>query len=109
MEIPECHDGGLMIVSEKYIKDHMIRLDAFQQKFIGEVDLSGAIVRVIDSNTIETLEQDPIKGYCKDCKWWKDKDGVYRRGIGTESKCPINRIEVMEGRGYCFMFEPQES
>jgi len=48
-------------------------------------------------------------GHCKDCKWWKDKDGVYRRGIGVESKCPINRREVMEGMGYCFMFEPQES
>ena len=53
--------------------------------------------------------QEPRKGHCKDCKWWKDKDGVYRRGVGAESKCPINRREVMEGRGYCFMFEPQES
>lgn len=47
--------------------------------------------------------------HCKDCKWWKDNDGVYRRGIGAESKCPINRKEVYEGNGYCFMFEPQES
>ena len=54
--------------------------------------------------------QDPkTAGYCKDCKWWKDKDGVFRRGIGAESKCPINRIEVFEGNGYCFLFEPQES
>lgn len=45
-------------------------------------------------------------GHCKDCKWWKDNDGVYRRGIGAESKCPINRKEVYEGNGYCFMFEP---
>ena len=49
--------------------------------------------------------QEPKTGHCKDCKWWKDKDGVYRRGIGAESKCPINRREVMEGMGYCFMFE----
>lgn len=48
-------------------------------------------------------------GYCKDCKWWKDNDGVYRRGIGAESKCPINCKEVYEGNGYCFMFKPQES
>ena len=53
--------------------------------------------------------QEPKTGHCKDCKWWKDKDGVYRRGISAESKCPINRREVMEGMGYCFMFEPQES
>lgn len=48
-------------------------------------------------------------GHCKDCKWWKDNDGVYRRGIGAESKCPINCKKVYEGNGYCFMFEPQES
>ena len=61
------------------------------------------------ANLLESLEQEPKTGHCKDCKRWKDKDGVYRRGIGAESKCPINRREVMEGIGYCFMFEPQES
>lgn len=55
------------------------------------------------------LEQKPKIGYCKDCKWWKDSDGAYRRGIGAESQCPMNRIEVYEGNGYCFLFEPQES
>ena len=48
-------------------------------------------------------------GYCRDCKWWKDSDGAFRRGIGAESKCPINCKKVYEGNGYCFMFEPQES
>lgn len=47
-------------------------------------------------------------GHCKDCKWWKDSDGAFRRGIGAESQCPMNRIEVYEGNGYCFLFEPQE-
>ena len=56
---------------------------------------------------IKALEQEPK--HCTECKWWKDKDGVYRRGISAESKCPINRREVMEGRGYCFLFAPQES
>lgn len=46
---------------------------------------------------------------CKDCKWWKDSDGEYRRGVGAESQCPINRKEVFEGNGYCFLYEPQES
>ena len=48
-------------------------------------------------------------GHCKDCKWQKDSDGVFRRGIGAESKCPMNRIEVYEGNGYCYMFKPHES
>ena len=51
----------------------------------------------------------PKTGHCKDCKWWKDSDGTYCRGIHAESKCPINRKEVYEGNGYCYMFEPQES
>ena len=45
---------------------------------------------------------------CKDCKWWKDSDGFYRRGVHAESKCPINRREVFEGNGYCYMYEPKE-
>ena len=38
---------------------------------------------------------------CKDCKYWKDSDGVYRRGIGAESKCPVNIRAVYEGNFYC--------
>lgn len=48
-------------------------------------------------------------GHCKNCKWWKDSDGAFRRGIGAESQCPMNRKEVYEGDGYCFMFKSQES
>ena len=44
---------------------------------------------------------------CKDCKWWKDSDGEYRRGCRAESQCPINRREVFEGNGYCYMFSPK--
>ena len=51
----------------------------------------------------------PKTGRCKDCKWWKDSDGVYRRGVRAESQCPINRREVFEGTGYCYMYDPQES
>jgi len=49
----------------------------------------------------------PKTGHCRDCKWWKDSDGAYRRGIGAESQCPMNRIEVYEGNGYCFLYEPK--
>ena len=52
--------------------------------------------------------QEPKAGHCKDCKWWRDSDGLYRRGSHAESQCPINRREVFEGNGYCYMFEPQE-
>lgn len=48
-----------------------------------------------------------LKGICRDCKWWKDSDGNYRRGIGAESKCPINTETVCNGFGYCYMFEPK--
>lgn len=58
---------------------------------------------------IKSLEQESKTGHCKDCKWWKDSDGAYRRGVEAESKCPINRKEVFDGDGYCYMFEPQES
>ena len=46
-----------------------------------------------------------IFGTCKDCKHWKDSDGVYRRGIGAESKCPVNNSRVFEGTFYCADFE----
>ena len=46
-----------------------------------------------------------IFGTCKDCKHWKDSDGVYRRGIGAESKCPVNNSRVFEGTFCCADFE----
>ena len=58
---------------------------------------------------IKALKQKPKIGYCKDCRWWKDSDGVYRRDLFAESQCPMNRKEVYEGRGYCYMFKPRES
>ena len=45
---------------------------------------------------------------CKDCKHWKDSDGVFHRGIGAESKCPINTKEVFEGNFYCALGERRE-
>ena len=50
---------------------------------------------VEDIKTLPSVTPKPKTGHCKDCRWWKDNDGVYRRGVGAESKCP--------------MFEPQES
>ena len=53
--------------------------------------------------------QEPKTGHCRDCRWWKDSDGKYRRGCGAESKCPINTHAVYCGEGYCYIYEPQES
>lgn len=64
---------------------------------------------VIALSELPPVTPQPKVGHCKDCKRWKDSDGVYRRGIDAESQCPMNRKEVYEGNGYCFMFEPQES
>ena len=41
--------------------------------------------------------------WCKECKYWKDSDGVYRRGFDAESKCPLNLKKVYEGTFYCGM------
>lgn len=54
---------------------------------------------------MDWLEQEPK---CKNCRWWKDSDGKYRRGCGAESQCPINTMEVYEGEGYCYMFSLKE-
>ena len=50
----------------------------------------------------------PTHGTCKDCTHWKDSDGVYRRGVGAESKCPINIKEVYEGNFYCKDFDGRD-
>ena len=66
--------------------------------------LCGAVAILFDMPSVT-----PQEPRCKECKWWKDSDGTYRRGIGAESRCPISHIEVLEGKGYCFLFKPQES
>jgi len=43
--------------------------------------------------------------FCHECRYWKDSDGVYRRGINAESKCPVNLRQVYEGTFFCGMAE----
>ena len=43
--------------------------------------------------------------FCHVCRYWKDSDGVYRRGINAESKCPVNSRQVYEGTFFCGMAE----
>jgi hypothetical protein len=45
---------------------------------------------------------------CKDCKHWKDSDGVFRRGTGAESKCPLNLHQVYEGTFFCGLAERRD-
>ena len=71
------------------------------------MEVKAEILQIIDKYKAES-EDKRNKEYCRNCKWWKDSDGVYRRDFEAESQCPINRKEVYDGIGYCFMFESQE-
>ena len=90
------------------VDEAMFYMILYRQKLIDSVsDLDKDIEAY--NMAIRALEQKLKMGHCKDCKWWKDSDGAFRRGIGAESQCPINREEVYEGNGYCFLFKPQEN
>lgn len=69
-----------------------------------DAGISIAIGKVCDAPTIEPSAQPEIIR-CKECKYWKDSDGVYRRGFDAESKCPLNLKKVYEGTFYCGMAE----
>ena len=73
---------------------------------IATVQFSKEDLKDICNERIEVACQ---HGTCKDCKHWKDSDGVYRRGVGAESKCPINNSRVFEGTFYCANFEMRGS
>lgn len=53
----------------------------------------------VEIATLPSAQPDIIR--CKDCKHWKDSDGIYRRGVDAESKCPLNTKEVYDGTFYC--------
>jgi len=89
----------------KMAHDEMI--DVLKGLVFGSFDRTTPEERVALNMAIEELEQEQKIGHCKDCRHWLDSGGIYRRGIGAESQCPINHIEVYEGNGYCFLFEPQ--
>ena len=63
--------------------------------------LCGAVAILFDLPSVT-----PQEPRCKDCKWWKDSDGEYRRGCGAESICRINTDKVYQGEGYCYLYEP---
>ena len=98
------NDLGVDCISRQAVIDLMMQ--KWGENFSGDDAMQESIdaIRVMPSVT----PQEPKTGHCRDCKWWKDSDGAFRRGIEAESQCPMNRIEVYEGNGYCYMFEPQE-
>ena len=98
IEAADDWDGGYNLTRADIIEKAIKSLPSVQPKL---TECEDAISRQV--------VRDTIFAECKDCKWWKDRDGVYRRGVGAESQCPINRREVFEGNGYCYMFEPHES
>lgn len=85
-----------------------IDADAVPQEF-WEYEFDGkwrgcTIKDLLDSQP--TIQPDIVR--CKDCKHWKDSDGVFRRGTGVESKCPLNLHQVYEGTFFCGLAERRE-
>ena len=97
-----------MVIATAYL--HAINYTLYgedvTEKWVTAVQYASALEKAHRKGYHDALQRQ--SGHCKDCKWWKDNDGTFRRGVGAESRCPINRIEVFEGNGYCYMFEPQE-
>ena len=73
---------------------------------IGDQIRMDALLKSLQGKDISNMTI--IFGTCKDCKHWKDSDGVYRRGIGAESKCPVNNSRVFEGTFCCADFISKE-
>ena len=70
------------------------------------LNLFGREVMMVSVSELENLPSaQPEIIRCKECKYWKDSDGVYRRGFDAESKCPLNLKKVYEGTFYCGMAE----
>ena len=98
IKLLQCDDRSL--ISEITIKS-MFELYAdeyYINRDIGDYELSV-------ENPVRKLALNPGLCTCKDCKHWLDSDGVYRRGIDAESKCPVNNSRVFEGTFYCKDFD----
>ena len=85
--------------------------DAISRQYLIDIATEDGAYDYVSAQEIAnapSVNPQPKMGHCNDCKWWKDSDGTYCRGVHAESKCPINRKEIYEGNGYCYMFEIQE-
>ena len=95
----------LVIRIPKEVYDHVLKAKSTPD--VLGIDIVNVINAVKNGTSLPEHFITQKQRLCKDCKRWKDSDGIYRRGIEAESKCPINRKEVFEGNGYCYMFEPK--
>ena len=101
-------DAVLRADARKAIIDHQYS-DSFCEEHNIDHSINTGMALIALSDLPSVTPQELNIEHCKDCKRWKDSDGEYRRGVNAESQCPINRKEVYEGNGYCFLYEPQES
>lgn len=96
------------LISEQAVLDAICKSCSVESKPNKCQYRKGLIGGCLEYETVKAIPSaEPKK--CKDCKWWRDSDGAYRRGVKAESKCPINTVSVANGWGYCYMYEPQES
>lgn len=113
-KVYEEHELILELLEQKPCEDAISRQEldkALYEHFHEEdspnniTDVRLGAVRNFVKNFPPVILQSKI-GHCKDCKWWKDSNGFFRRGR-RDDICPINRREVFEGNGYCYLFEPK--
>ena len=112
--IKDALDVAIKALEKEYCDNVISRKAVIDLIVANHTELNGLNVVMYsplytDIKQLPPVLPQPKVGRCKDCKWWKDSDGHYRRGIRAESQCPMNREEVYKGNGYCYMFEPQES
>lgn len=109
-EILNALDMAIKALEQEPCEDAISREDALMALTGGWTELTDEVIHrfIKRIKALSPVKPQPKTGHCKDCKWWKDSDGVYRRGVRADSQCPINRKEVYEGNGYCYMFEQQE-
>lgn len=84
------------------------------EKMSFDIDFFNKPLKVIALDAVKNIVNDlptvtPQEPTCKECAYWKDSDGVYRRGVEAEKEnlCPINTHTVYCGEGYCYMFSPK--
>lgn len=99
-----CEDAISRVETVKFLANHS---NEFEDAKI-RIAFQSASSLVNNPHNLPPVQPKPKTGHCRDCKYWKDSDGAFRRGVNAESPCPINRIEVYEGDGYCFLFKPMK-
>lgn len=88
------------------------KIDGWRESIAETYGINDEYVKVL-GDVLDIIEDAPTEDVvevvrCKDCKHWKDSDGIYRRGFDAESKCPLNLKEVYEGTFYCGKAEMRE-